>query len=62
MKNAKNKFTVPLVFKSAGNRKVVIAKMPHVLIAGQTNSGKSVCVNSWISNFILSEPLLKKLV
>jgi len=53
MKNAKNKITVPLGLDVAGNPKVAdIAKMPHVLIAGQTNSGKSVCVNSWISNIL----------
>ena len=53
MKNAKNKITVPLGFDVAGNPKVAdIAKMPHVLIAGQTNSGKSVCVNSWITSIL----------
>jgi len=53
MKNAKNKITVPLGLDVAGNPRVAdIAKMPHVLIAGQTNSGKSVCVNSWISSIL----------
>lgn len=53
MKNAKNKITVPLGLDVAGNAKVAdIAKMPHVLIAGQTGSGKSVCVNSWIANIL----------
>ena len=53
MKNAKNKITVPLGLDVSGNAKVAdIAKMPHVLIAGQTNSGKSVCVNSWIANIL----------
>ncbi len=53
MKNAKNKITVPLGLDVAGNAKVAdIAKMPHVLIAGQTNSGKSVCVNSWICSVL----------
>jgi S-DNA-T family DNA segregation ATPase FtsK/SpoIIIE len=53
MKNAKNKITVPLGLDVAGNAKVAdIAKMPHVLIAGQTGSGKSVCINSWIANIL----------
>lgn len=29
-----------------------IAKMPHVLIAGQTGSGKSVCVNTFLSTLL----------
>ncbi|MBP9817708.1 DNA translocase FtsK [Candidatus Shapirobacteria bacterium] len=53
MKNSKSKITVPLGLDVAGNPKVAdIAKMPHVLIAGQTGSGKSVCVNSWISTLL----------
>jgi len=53
MKNAKNKITVPLGLDVAGNSKVAdITKMPHVLIAGQTGSGKSVCVNSWINSIL----------
>lgn len=53
MKNAKNKICVPLGLDVAGNPKVAdITKMPHVLIAGQTGSGKSVCVNSWIANIL----------
>ncbi len=53
MKSAKNKICVPLGLDVAGNPKVGdIAKMPHVLIAGQTGSGKSVCVNSWIANIL----------
>ena len=53
MKGAKNKITVPLGLDVAGKAKVAdIAKMPHVLIAGQTGSGKSVCVNSWIASIL----------
>jgi len=53
MKTAKNKITVPLGLDVAGHPKVAdISKMPHVLIAGQTGSGKSVCVNSWITSIL----------
>lgn len=53
MKNAKNKITVPLGLDVAGHPKVGdITKMPHVLIAGQTGSGKSVCINSWIASIL----------
>ncbi|MEK7527467.1 MAG: DNA translocase FtsK [Patescibacteria group bacterium] len=53
MKNARSKITVPLGLDVAGLPKVAdISKMPHVLIAGQTGSGKSVCINSWISTLL----------
>ncbi|HOZ81133.1 MAG TPA: DNA translocase FtsK, partial [Candidatus Woesebacteria bacterium] len=53
MKNAKSKLTVPLGLDVAGKPRVAdIAKMPHVIIAGQTGSGKSVCVNSWINTLL----------
>lgn len=53
MKNAKSKISVPLGLDVAGQPKVAdISKMPHVLIAGQTGSGKSICINSWISTLL----------
>lgn len=40
-----------------------IAKMPHVLIAGATGSGKSVCINTLISSIIYkSKPSEVKLL
>jgi len=53
MKQSKSKITVPLGLDVAGKPKIAdISKMPHVLIAGQTGSGKSVCVNSWICSLL----------
>ncbi len=53
MKNAKSKISVPLGLDVGGLPRVAdIAKMPHVLIAGQTGSGKSICINSWISSIL----------
>jgi S-DNA-T family DNA segregation ATPase FtsK/SpoIIIE len=50
---SKSKIAVPLGLDVAGIPKIAdISKMPHVLIAGQTGSGKSVCVNSWISTLL----------
>ena len=53
MKESKSKLTVPLGLDVSGKPKVAnIAKMPHVLIAGQTGSGKSVCINSWLATLL----------
>jgi len=53
MKDRKNKLLVPLGLDVSGKSVVGnIAKMPHVLIAGQTGSGKSVLLNSWIASFL----------
>ncbi len=52
-KKAKSKLTVALG-KDIGGNVVVgdIAKMPHVLIAGATGSGKSVCINTIITSIL----------
>ncbi len=53
MKKAKSKTTVPLGLGVSGEPAVAdLTKMPHVLVAGQTGSGKSVCINSWISSLL----------
>lgn len=44
---------VPLGLDVSGKPQAYsIAKMPHVLIAGSTGSGKSVLLNAWISTFL----------
>jgi S-DNA-T family DNA segregation ATPase FtsK/SpoIIIE len=52
-KNAKSKLSVAMG-KDIGGNVIVgnIAKMPHVLIAGTTGSGKSVCINSLILSLL----------
>lgn len=52
-KEAKSKLTVALGKDIAGNITLAdIGKMPHVLIAGATGSGKSVCINSIIMSIL----------
>lgn len=52
-KKSKSKVTFA-VGKDIGNQTIVtdIAKMPHVLIAGATGAGKSVCINTLIISII----------
>lgn len=51
--SAKSKLTVALGRDIAGNVALAdIAKMPHLLIAGSTGSGKSVCINSIIMSLL----------
>lgn len=51
--NNQSKLTVALGKDVAGNIQLAdIAKMPHVLIAGSTGSGKSVCINTIITSII----------
>ena len=62
--NNKSKLSVALGKDVAGQNMIAdIAKMPHVLIAGSTGSGKSVCINTIITSFIYNaKPSEVKLV
>ena len=63
-KSAKSKLAFALGKNAAGEAIVTdIAKMPHVLIAGSTGSGKSVCINTLITSIIYkAKPSEVKLV
>ena len=63
-KNHKSKLAFALGKDVAGEEIVTdIAKMPHVLIAGATGSGKSVCINTLIASIIYkAKPSEVKLV
>ena len=53
MQNAKSLLTVALGKDIAGTPVICdLAKMPHLLIAGATGSGKSVCVNAIINSLL----------
>ena len=50
---------LPLAFgKDLGGRSYVadLARMPHLLIAGATGSGKSICINTLITSLIYKHP------
>lgn len=52
-RNAPSKLTVALGKDVAGQcRYADLAKMPHLLIGGSTNSGKSVCLNCIIASLV----------
>jgi S-DNA-T family DNA segregation ATPase FtsK/SpoIIIE len=53
MHATRSKLAVSLGLDVSGKPIVAdIGKMPHVLIAGQTGSGKSVCVNAFLSSLL----------
>jgi S-DNA-T family DNA segregation ATPase FtsK/SpoIIIE len=53
IKNARSKLTVALGLDVAGQPVMAdIARMPHVLIAGATGSGKSILLHSFISTLL----------
>ncbi|MEK7470980.1 MAG: DNA translocase FtsK [Patescibacteria group bacterium] len=53
MHNMHSKLAVSLGLDVSGKPIVAdIAKMPHVLIAGQTGSGKSVCINAFLASLL----------
>lgn len=53
MANSKSKLAVALGLDVAGKAVVAeVSKMPHVMIAGQTGSGKSVCVNAFLASIL----------
>ncbi|KKR71173.1 MAG: segregation ATPase, FtsK/SpoIIIE family protein [Candidatus Woesebacteria bacterium GW2011_GWA2_40_7b] len=53
MQSAKSRLEVSLGLDVSGKPIVAdIARMPHVLIAGQTGSGKSVCINAFLASIL----------
>lgn len=53
MHRSKSKLTVALGLDVSGQPVIAdLARMPHVLIAGSTGSGKSICLNSFIATLL----------
>lgn len=53
-----SKAKIPLPLGRDVNGRYVVAdltRMPHLLIAGATGSGKSICINSIVATFLLSQ-------
>lgn len=54
MHKSKSKLSVALGLDVSGQPVIAdIGKMPHVLVAGTTGSGKSVLINAWIASLLL---------
>lgn len=52
-KNRKSKLSVVLGLDTAGHPQIAdIGKMPHLLIAGSTGSGKSICINTLLLSLL----------
>jgi len=53
MQSSQSKLAVSLGLDVSGKPLIAdLAKMPHVLIAGQTGSGKSVCINTFLATLL----------
>ncbi|OGM11629.1 hypothetical protein A2Z22_02420 [Candidatus Woesebacteria bacterium RBG_16_34_12] len=53
LKGSHSKLTVALGLDVSGKPLVAdLARMPHILVAGQTGSGKSVCINAFLSTLL----------
>lgn len=64
MQNTKSKLSVALGLNVSGEAQSGdIAKMPHILIAGSTGSGKSVCINAFLASLLFrNSPAELKLI
>jgi len=64
IKSQKSKLSVALGFDVSGKPIFAdLARMPHVLVAGQTGSGKSVCINTFLSTLLYrTSPMELKLI
>ncbi|OGG16996.1 hypothetical protein A3D77_03660 [Candidatus Gottesmanbacteria bacterium RIFCSPHIGHO2_02_FULL_39_11] len=64
MKKRSEKLLVAMGLDVSGNPVIAnIAKMPHVLVAGTTGSGKSVLINAWIASLLFrSQPSEVRLI